>query len=105
MTEENRTANGQGEQIIMRLYIAGSAPNSQRARRNLQALCDNHFTEPYELEIVDVLEEPLRALRDNVLLTPTLRKLSPVPPAQIVGDLSDSPSVLSALGIQERPHE
>lgn len=91
--------------IILRLYVAGSAPNSQRAWQNLRILFEENLNANYELEIVDVLEEPLRALEDNVLLTPTLRKLAPPPMAQIVGDLSDGPSVLAALGIREHRHE
>ena len=83
--------------LILRLYIAGAAPNSLRAVENLKALCAAHFEERCSLEIVDVLKEPLRALNDDILVTPTLVKLSPGVRTRVIGDLSDDRKVLSAL--------
>jgi circadian clock protein KaiB len=54
----------------------------------------------YKLEIVDVFEQPIRALTDGVLVTPSLAKVSPAPVANVVGNLSDRSNVLLALGIQ-----
>ena len=87
--------------VVMRLYIANNAPNSVRAVANLAAICKEHLGDKFKLEIVDVLEYPLRALADGILVTPSLAKLSPSPPAKIVGNLSDKDSVLQALGIKE----
>jgi len=87
--------------VVLRLYIADSAPNSLRAVANLAAICKEHLEDRFRLEIIDVLETPLRALADGVLVTPSLTKLSPSPMAKIVGNLSDKSSVLEALGIQE----
>jgi circadian clock protein KaiB len=91
-------ANGvdKGE-IILRLYITGVAPNSIRAVENLKALCEVHFPERWRLEIVDVLREPLRALSDDILVTPTLVRLAPGARTSVIGDLSDERRVLSAL--------
>jgi circadian clock protein KaiB len=83
----------------LRLYVAGGAPNSVRAIANLAAICKEHLSSAFKLEIIDVLKFPLRALADGVLVTPHLAKLSPAPTAKIVGNLSDRASVLSALGI------
>jgi circadian clock protein KaiB len=88
--------------VCLRLYIAGSAPNSRLAVANLEAICREHLQGFYKLEIVDILEQPLRALTDGVLVTPSLNKLSPGPKANLVGNLSDTPKVLSALGIAEK---
>jgi circadian clock protein KaiB len=85
--------------VVMRLYIADSAPNSTRAIANLAAICKEHLGDRFELEIIDVLEYPQRALADGVLVTPSLTKVSPSPSAKIVGNLSDTGSVLHALGI------
>ena len=85
--------------VVLRLYIADSAPNSTRAIANLAAICKEHFGNNFELEIIDVLEYPQRALADGILVTPSLTKLSPSPLAKIVGNLSDTGSVLHALGI------
>lgn len=88
-----------GAVLVMRLYIANHAPNSVRAVANLAAICKEHLGDKYKLEIIDVLEYPLRALADGILVTPSLAKLSPSPAAKIVGNLSDKSSVLQALGI------
>lgn len=85
--------------VVMRLYIANSAPNSIRAIANLEAICKEHLKENFRLEIIDVLEYPQRALADGILVTPSLNKVSPSPAMKIVGNLSDKSSVLHALGI------
>jgi circadian clock protein KaiB len=83
----------------LRLYIAGDAPNSLRALANLKALCHARLSERHEIEVVDVLLDPERALADEVYLTPTLVRLSPGPSRRIVGSLSDITPVLEALGL------
>lgn len=87
--------------VMMRLYIAASAPNSVKAIANLEAICKEHLQGAFKLEIIDVLEFPLRALADGVLVTPHLAKISPSPAAKIVGNLSDRSNVLHALGIKQ----
>jgi len=85
--------------VTMRLYIAGGGPNSVQAVANLLAICHEHLTGGHQLEIIDILEHPLRAMTDGVLVTPSLSKLSPLPMAQILGNLNDRPKVLLALGL------
>jgi circadian clock protein KaiB len=85
------------ETLRLRLYVAGQAPNSVRAIDNATALCQAHFASTYELEIVDVLDDPSRALADGILVTPTLVKLSPLPVRRVIGNLSDTQQVLVAL--------
>ncbi len=89
--------------VVMRLYIAGRAPNSVKAIANLEAICRQHLKDSYKLEIVDVCEHPRRALDDGILVTPSLTKLSPTPGANVIGNLSDTSSVLAALGLQLSP--
>ena len=86
--------------VVMRLYIADAAPNSVKAIANLEAICKEHLQEGFKLEIIDVLEFPLRALADGVLVTPHLAKLAPSPAAKVIGNLSDRSNVLHALGIK-----
>ena len=87
---------------VFRLYLAGGAPNSVRALANLYALCRTHFPESHRIEVIDVLEEPLRALAEAILVTPTLVKVSPAPEVQIIGNLSDEEEVLRALGLPQK---
>ncbi len=84
--------------MVMRLYVVGGAPNSVLALANLESICQQHLQGHYQLEIVDVLEQPLRALADGVIVTPCLIKLSPLPVTQVVGNLSNTGKVLLALG-------
>jgi circadian clock protein KaiB len=82
-----------------RLYVAGDGPNSALAKANLDAICREHLAEQHEIELVDVLREPQRALADLVMLTPLLVKLSPEPIRKITGTLSQRGPVLQALGL------
>jgi circadian clock protein KaiB len=91
--------------VVMRLYIAGTAPNSVKAVANLEAICRRYLKDCYKLEIVDVCEHPQRALADGVLVTPSLAKVSPAPVSNVIGNLSDTGSVLAALGLPARAIE
>jgi circadian clock protein KaiB len=82
-----------------RLYVAGQTPNSELALANLKALCHAHLPDRHEIEIVDVLRFPHRALADGIFMTPTLVKLAPLPGLRIIGTLNRTESVLLALGL------
>jgi circadian clock protein KaiB len=86
--------------VVMVLYITESGPNSVQAIANIEAICEEHLKNNFRLEIVDVLQYPRRALTDGVVVTPSLAKLSPLPAATVVGNLSDTREVLRALGIR-----
>lgn len=83
--------------LTLRLYVAGSAPNSLRATGNAKAICEEYFPGGYDLEIVDMIEFPRRALADGIIVTPTLLKLSPLPVQRVIGNLSDTDRVLMVL--------
>ena len=85
--------------MLLRLYVVAGAPNSIAARANLAAVLAPFGTEHYALEIVDCVLDPHRALKEGVLVTPTLVKLAPEPTQTIVGSLSDQKSVAAALGL------
>src|SRR5512140_1978295 len=83
--------------LKLRLYTAGYSPNSLRAAASARAICEQHFPEAYDLEIVDMLKHPQRALADNIIVTPTLLKLMPLPAQRIVGGLNDTEQLLRLL--------
>jgi circadian clock protein KaiB len=89
--------------LKLRLYVAGGAPNSLRALANLNAVCAA-LKRPVEVEVVDVLDTPIRALDDGIVLTPTLVRLAPLPAVRMVGDLSDTVKVRAALGMGGDDH-
>jgi circadian clock protein KaiB len=84
--------------VHLRLYVAGNAPNSILAVANAKAFCDEHYTLGYKLEIVDLMDHPLRALKDGIVVTPTLVRIRPAPTRKVIGTLSDRNRVLLALG-------
>lgn len=98
VAELPRSAKGP---MILRLYVAGDAPNSTRARANLRRLLSDIDPSRYELEVIDCLAEPLRALGDGVLVTPTLMRVDPPPPQVVVGTLSALDRVADALEIDD----
>jgi len=91
------TARSAKQQLRLRLYVAGSAPNSLQAMANVKAICDEHFARRHRLEIIDLLEHPERASTDGIIVTPTLLKVSPLPAQRMIGNLSDTNQVLLTL--------
>jgi len=94
-------APGSREPLSLRLYVAGEAPNSAAAIRNLGILFPGGEDAglSVKIEIVDLLKEPLRGLADGVVLSPTLVRLAPPPVRRIVGNLSNHEAVFVALGL------
>ena len=83
-----------------RLFVAGGTQNSAQAVANLNAICRAHLPDRHHIEVVDVLREPKRALADGILMTPTLVRLAPTPVERIIGTLSQTQTVLRALGLE-----
>ena len=88
--------------VRLRLYVAEGAPNSVRAVANLRRLVDSELSGRAEIELVDVLTEPERALLDKILVTPTLVRLEPLPVRRIVGTLDHVERVLAVLDVGGR---
>jgi circadian clock protein KaiB len=86
-------------QFKFRLYVAGDAVNSLAAIANLRDICDRFLPGRHEVELIDVLREPVRALTDGVLMTPMLVKLTPLPVRKIIGSLSETNTVLQTLDL------
>lgn len=99
MTGSARVKRRAKRRLELRLYIAGSSPNSLAAQRNLRALCAGVPDGKLRLEVVDVFDHPRRALADGILVTPTLVRLAPAPVTIVVGDLSDHASVRAVLDL------
>jgi len=82
--------------LLLRLYFAGSGPTSTQAIKNLKMLLKSFA---HELELIDVLADPDRALDDGICVTPTLVRVSPAPEVRIVGSLADGAVVRQALNL------
>jgi circadian clock protein KaiB len=80
-----------------RLYVAGQSPKSLRAFANLKAMAEEHLAGHYEIEVVDVVENPSVARNDDILALPTLVRRLPSPFRRLIGDLSDTDRLLVGL--------
>jgi circadian clock protein KaiB len=86
----------------LRLFVTGHTQRSMRAVRNLTQLCEQHLQGNYDLEVVDLYQQPELASQHQLLAAPTLVKVMPPPPQKMIGDMSDSERVLAKLGIAGR---
>lgn len=84
---------------ILRLFITGASPNSLRAITNIKRICETYLTGKYELEIIDVYQQPTLAKTEQLIALPLLIKKFPLPERRFVGDMSDTDKVLKGLGL------
>jgi circadian clock protein KaiB len=83
----------------LRLYVTGVTPNSARAITNTKEFCETYLKGRYELEIVDVYQQPLVAEHEQIIALPMLLKISPSPQRRLIGDMSDTEKVLRGLNL------
>jgi circadian clock protein KaiB len=93
--------NGGVELWELRLYTAGQTPKSVLAFNNLKRICEEHMPGRYQIEVVDLLQNPRLAKEDQIVAIPTLVRKLPQPLRKIIGDLSDTERTL--VGLQLRP--
>ena len=84
----------------MRLYVAGKTPRCEAAEENLRKVCEEHLAGRYNIEVVDLLENPTLAQGDQILAVPTLVRKLPTPVRRIIGDLSNTERVLVGLDLR-----
>lgn len=87
---------------ILRLYVSGSSGRSLRAVQNLKKLCEEHLSDDYDLEVIDIYENPTAAREEQIIAAPTLVKKLPRPLRKFVGDLSNTQKILIGLDIYKR---
>jgi circadian clock protein KaiB len=87
---------------VLRLYIAGSSDRSTRAIQNAKEICDEHLAGRYDLEVIDIYQQPTLAKDDQILAVPTLIKKLPLPLRRFIGDLSDRDVVLVGLDVKKK---
>jgi len=90
-----------GKAYAFRLFVAGNESNSTQARGNLVRLCEEHLKDRYELQIVDIYQQPTLAKDEQIIALPTLVKKLPLPLRRMIGDLSREDRVL--LGLDLKP--
>ncbi len=95
-----RTRAKPSTSMLLRLYIAGTSVRSTRAIQNARKICDEHLAGRYQLEVIDILQEPALARDHKILAVPTLIRALPVPLRRFIGDLSEQDVVVFGLDLK-----
>lgn len=105
MTENENGGRREGTDTtyVLRLYITGMTPRAREAIKNIKRICEEELKGRYELEIVDVYQQPELAKKEQILAAPTLIRKLPLPLRKLVGDMSDKERVV--LGLEILPEE
>ena len=106
MNEELRN-NGKGEKPanIFRLYVTGASPNSSRAISNLKNILERYLGSHYELNIIDVYQQPQIVSKIDIVALPLLVRKMPLPERRLIGDMSDRDKVIRSLELSNLLHE
>ena len=86
---------------MLRLFVAGMTARSTRAVANIRAICEEHFAGAYQLEVVNLYEQPVLAADEQIIASPTCVKELPLPARRVIGDMSNSARVLEGLDLVE----
>jgi circadian clock protein KaiB len=92
------------ERYVLRLYVTGMTPRSAQAIKNLQAICDEWLEGRYDLDVIDIYQQPALTKGEQIIAAPTLIKRLPLPMRRLVGDMSNRERVLLGLDLVNVPH-
>jgi len=90
------------EKYTLRLYVTGVTPKSIRAIRNIKEICEEHLNGHYNLEVIDIYQQPVLGQGEQIIAAPTLIKKLPLPLRRFIGDMSDREKILLGLDIQTK---
>ncbi len=99
---EHHGSNSREEKYVLRLYISGSSLKSTLAVENIKRICEQHLKNRYDLEVIDIYQQPDLARVEQIVAVPTLIKWLPPPPRRLIGDLSNLEKVLFGLDLGKR---
>ena len=102
MSDQQTLDDSNGDRWALRLYVAGQTAKSITAFENLKRVCEEHLAGKYDIEVIDLLQNPQLARGDQIIATPTVVRKLPEPMRKIIGDLSNTERVL--VGLQLRPN-
>ncbi|MGO8751734.1 MAG: circadian clock KaiB family protein [Thermoguttaceae bacterium] len=96
---ERASAQSPDARFVLRLYVSGMTARSRQAIDNIQKLCEEHLTGRYDLEIIDIYQQPDLAKEGQIIAAPTLVKKLPPPLRKVIGDMGDPGRIMVVLGI------
>jgi circadian clock protein KaiB len=98
---KNKLKKTKNERYILRLYITGTSPQSVKSIANIKKICEEHLKGRYELEVIDLYQQPEMAIKEQIIAAPTLIRKLPLPLRRIIGDLSGTDRVLAGLDLRK----
>jgi circadian clock protein KaiB len=87
---------------VLRLYVTGMTPRSTAAFASIKSICEKHLHGRYDLEVIDIYQQPSLAKDDQIIAAPTLVKRLPAPQRRLVGNLLQEDRVLAGLGLRHK---
>lgn len=90
------------ERYILRLYVTGMTPKSTQAILNIKKICEENLKGRYELEVIDIYQQPVLAKDEQIIAAPTLVKKLPLPLRKLIGDMSDKERLLLGLDLKQK---
>ncbi|TSA09977.1 MAG: thiol-disulfide isomerase [Comamonadaceae bacterium] len=100
---EQALKTSQNQFYTLRLYVIGTSPQSVSAINNIKNICEEHLQGRYELEVIDLYQQPQLAQGQQIIASPTLIKKLPLPLRRVIGDMSNAERVLVGLDLRPRP--
>ncbi|CAN5869552.1 hypothetical protein BH18ACI4_BH18ACI4_12610 [soil metagenome] len=96
---EDALAKRKGEAYVLRLYVSGATPRSTEAIAKIKNICDEYMPGHYDLEVIDIYQQPKLAIQEGIVAAPTLVKESPGKLRRMIGNLSNTRLILQRLGV------
>ena len=99
---EKAAVRREGERYVLRLYVTGLTPKSSLAVANVRKACEEHLAGRYELEVIDIYQQPHLVKGEQIIATPTLIKTLPLPLRRLIGNMSDTERFLVGMDLKPR---
>jgi len=99
---ERERRKAKKQKYVLRLYVTGMTEKSTQAIHNIRQICDDHLKGHYDLEVVDIYQQPVLARGDQIIAAPTLIKKLPLPLRRFIGNLSDKEKILLGLELKTK---
>ena len=100
-----RPPKPKSKEYVLRLYVAGSTSKSMRAVANIKEICESSLKNRYDLEVIDIYQQPVLMKGEQIIAAPTLVKKLPLPLRKFIGDMSDTERILVGLDLRPRDQD
>jgi circadian clock protein KaiB len=99
---EKTLKGSKDKEYVLRLYVAGATPRSTEAIVNIKKICEEHLKGRYELEVIDIYQQPVLAKGEQIIAAPTLVKKLPLPLRRFIGSMYDVDRILVGLDLKPK---